>query len=298
VTLLIADISSHNAVSSWPAFLGSVDGVICKATEGTGYAWAGLGSALTQIRNAGKLVGAYHYAGSSGTGAQCYDPVSEADWFLSHYMHKPGEVIVLDFEPTHPPADPDGWVSTWCQRVTAKTDVTPMLYMNHYAATGNAWTKTRALGCGMWAAWYGADTGVPLSGMPSFSPWAQSMWQYTSKGTRPGCSFPLDLSQFYGDANAWRAYGNPGGADMPLTDADINAIALAVWGFKTSGGTVQAQDRLTGDDAYQLPNLKTELDAVKAELDAIKTALAAGGGGAMPAACAMQGAVLAVKPNA
>jgi GH25 family lysozyme M1 (1,4-beta-N-acetylmuramidase) len=249
--------------------VGSVDGVICKATEGTGYAWAGLGSALTQIRNAGKLVGAYHYAGSSGTGAQCYDPVSEADWFLAHYTHKPGEVIVLDFEPTNPPADPDTWVYTWCERVVARTGVLPIVYMNHYAATAESkWTKTLSLHMGLWAAWYGADTGQPLPGEPSFAPWSQVEWQYTSKGSRPGVSNVVDLSQFYGDANAWRAYGNPGGADMPLTDADAQLVAQHVWAYMTSGGQVQAQDRLTGIDSLQLPNLAASVAAVGAKLGA------------------------------
>lgn len=255
MALLIADISSHNVVSSWPAFLGSVDGVICKISEGTGYAWPGAPAALAQIRAAGKLAGAYHYAGSSGTSAQVFDPTAEADYFLAHYAHRPGEVIVLDWEPAHSPADPDAWVYTWCERILARTGVLPMVYMNHFGATAQSkWTKTLGLHMGLWAAWYGADTGAPQPGEPSFAPWSQVQWQYTSKGSRPGISAPLDLSQFYGTADQWRAYGSPGGNAVPSLDStDLANIAAAVWGLPIGG--VNARDRLQGIDSIQLPSI-------------------------------------------
>lgn len=217
--LLIADISSHNPITNWGAFLGSVDGVICKVTEGVGYVWSGAANALAQTRAAGKCAGAYHFA-SAG------NPVAEANYFLAHYTHRPGEVIVLDWEPANFTGDADAWAYAWCQRVIAATGVVPMLYLNHYyASVQSKWTRTRSLGCALWAAWYGANTGQPLSGRPSFAPWPDpAMWQYTSNGSRPGTSQVVDLNQFFGGADQWRAYGtsgsSPGGFLMALSDAD------------------------------------------------------------------------------
>lgn len=228
MALLIADISSHNPVSSWSAFLASIDGLIVKISEGVGYAWSGAGNALAQARAAGKCVGVYHFA-SAG------DPVAEADYFLSKYSHQPGEAIILDWEPTGFTGDADAWAYAWCSRVIAATGVVPLVYMNRWAATQQSqWPKTRSLGCGLWAAWYGANTGQPLPGMPSFAPWpAPAMWQYTSNGTRPGVSGVLDLSQFYGSVDQWRAYGKGG---TPAPTPGVTDMRLA----RTPDGTIWA----------------------------------------------------------
>lgn len=238
--LLVADISSHNVVLDWTAFLNSVDGVIVKISEGIGYTWSGAPTALARARAAGKLVGAYHFA-------RVDDPVAEADYFLANYSHQSGEVIVLDWEPGTSFGDRDDWAYAWCQRVIAVTGVVPMLYLNRYYATQQSqWPRTRSLGCGLWAAWYGANTGSPQPGMPSFAPWpAPAMWQYTSNGTRPGVSGVIDLSQFYGDANAWRAYGtagaNPQEADLTPEEHEWLRQLWTVFG--------EAYDPATHDDA-------------------------------------------------
>lgn len=257
MALLIADISSHNTVTSWPAFLGSVDGVIVKVTQGTSYVWSGAQNALSQSRNAGKLTGAYHFAGDLvGSVTVPGDPVAEADYFLAHYGHVDGEPIVLDWEPTGFRGDPDAWGYAWCQRVISRTRVVPMVYLNHfYAASQSQWPRTRSLGCALWAAWYGANTGQPLPGMPSFAPWPPpAMWQYTSLGSRPGVSGPLDLSQFYGSADQWRAYGKGG---QPATTPGGPEMRLA----RTPDGTIWAVTD-TRVVALTDPNLANDLAAV------------------------------------
>jgi lysozyme len=212
MALRFADISSHNAVSNWGAFLGSLDGLIVKVSEGIGYTWSGAPNALAQARSAGKLVGAYHFA-------RVNDPVAEANYFLANYAHQPGEVIVLDWEPGTTVGDGDAWAYAWCSRVIAATGVVPWLYLNHYyAAQQSQWNRTRSLGCGLWAAWYGANNGQPLPGMPSFAPWpSPTAWQYTSAGSAPGHSGALDLNYFYGTPDQWRAFGNGTAQEADLT---------------------------------------------------------------------------------
>ena len=157
MTLTAADISSHNVVSSWSTFLASIDILITKVSEGVGYVWSGFPAALTQARAAGKGVGVYHFA-SQG------DPVAEADYFLSQYTHRPGEVIVLDWEPSSYAGDHDAWCAAWCSRVIAATGVVPMVYTYPLPLRASTYAKTRALGCALWIASYGANTGsVPAT---------------------------------------------------------------------------------------------------------------------------------------
>jgi GH25 family lysozyme M1 (1,4-beta-N-acetylmuramidase) len=235
MTLLAADISSHNTISNWPAFLASVDIVTVKVSEGSGYVWPGAPAALAYVRGAGKLCGAYHFYGGG-------DPIAEADWFLTHYQWRPGEVPILDWEPTNPPADPDGVAAAFSQRLHDRLGVTAPIYMNSSTAQSGQWTRERAAGARLWVAQYGINNGQP-GPVPAVGAWGSPVeWQYTSAGTLPGVSGPIDLSQFYGDAAAWRALGTPGGTDMPLTPDDIAAI----WAFPI-GGT-NARDRLQGID--------------------------------------------------
>jgi hypothetical protein len=226
--------------------------------------WPGANAALAQGRSAGKLIGAYHFAGASGQPVG--DPTAEADYFLAHYAWRPGEVPILDWEPQKPPADPDTWVATWLARVQSRLGVTPMVYMNHYGAVSQSkWTKTRALGPGLWSAWYGADTGQPLPGEPSFAPWTEAMWQYTSRGTKPGVSYPLDLSSFYGTAAQWRAFGTPATGDtfMGITFNSIgefqDAVARAVLCYVPA-------DRQTGADGQPSAWLWDKVEYVRSQM--------------------------------
>ena len=310
--MLAADISSHQLVSSWPNFLGSIDILICKISEGTGYAWNGAGAALAQGRAAGKLIGAYHYAGVSGQ--PLGDPVAEADYFLAHYNWRPGEVPILDYEPSVYPADPDGWCAAWLSRVRSRLGVVPMIYLNHYYATVHSkWTKTRALGPGLWSAWYGANNGTPLPGEPSFAPWTEAMWQYTSNGSRPGISFPLDLSTFYGDAAAWRAYGTPGGSpDMPLTDADAVLVANKILdmpigrGGDSQSGTTTLRATLSWSDQHVVDIISAVKAIPPAQVDvaALAQQLTAALGSDQAKSVATQvlagldGATISTKPTA
>jgi GH25 family lysozyme M1 (1,4-beta-N-acetylmuramidase) len=260
MALTFADVSSHNTVPNWPALLGSVDACVVKATQGSSYVWSGAPAALASIRAAGKLTGAYAFAGDLGSDGltRCGDPNAEADFFLAHYDWRPGEIPVNDFEPSVMPADPDGWCAAFAARVQSRIGVVPWTYMSSSVARSNTWAKTRAMGSPLWVAQYGANNGQPGT-PPTVGSWPGYVaWQFTSNGTRPGVAGVIDLSTFYGDAAAWKAYGTPGGTDMPLTQDDIAAI----WAFSIGG--VHARDRLQGIDSIQLPALATAVAKIPA----------------------------------
>jgi GH25 family lysozyme M1 (1,4-beta-N-acetylmuramidase) len=267
--LTFADLSSHNTVTSWPAFLASIDAGVVKAVQGSSYVWSGAAPALAQFRAAGKPTGAYAFAGDLGPDGKvrCGDPTREADFFLANYAWRPGEVPILDFEPTILPADPDGWCAAFCARVHSRIGVAPWTYMNTGLAKSGPWAKTRATGSQLWAAQYGANSGQPGS-TPAVGSWGSFVaWQYTSNGSRPGvASPPLDLSFFYGNAAAWKAHGTPG-ADMPLTPADLQAVHDAVWHgpgdpANADNPPVWMADRVIGTDK-RISALQADVRALK-----------------------------------
>ena len=87
------DISGHQSDATVAEWLPNVDFVIVKATEGKGTTSASWAARVKLARDAGKLVGHYHYAWPENGGAV------DAAHFLAVVGAIPGEVAVLDFEP-------------------------------------------------------------------------------------------------------------------------------------------------------------------------------------------------------
>ena len=193
----------------------ATDFVIVKATQGTSFVDPRVRQNLDGLREVGRLIGTYHFAGDTNQvpGA----PVAEADHYCNTVDHRPGEVLVLDYEPVKPPADPDGWCAAFLTHVRRRTGVVPMIYMGELNSRVG-WSRTRALGPGLWIARYGKDDGQRPGLTLNVGVWGRwDMWQYTSKGRVDGCSGPVDLDDFDGDAATWRrlggvaAPGEPGG---------------------------------------------------------------------------------------
>ena len=76
------------------------------------------------------------------------------------------------------------------------------------------------------------------------------MHQYTSSGAISGWAGPLDLSLFFGDENAWRAYAGATGQSVPTPQVQVQAQVQAYTQpvVQTDGTTyiVQAGDTLSG----------------------------------------------------
>lgn len=194
--LRVIDISSHQG--NIVAGAVDCDAVICKATEGTGYVNPFCDEQYQSAKAAGKLLGVYHYA-SGG------NPEAEAEFFVNNiqgYLHE--AVIVLDWESGDNAAWGDSsWVARFCAHIVALTGINPMIYVQRSAAD-------QCVGLG--------DYGIWLAEYPDYAPrgWGDyvepnysgdyAMHQFTSSGNIAGYGGSLDLSLFFGDENAWRAY--------------------------------------------------------------------------------------------
>lgn len=183
------------------------DAVIVKATQGTTYVNPICDSLYQAAKSAGKLLGVYHYA--SGGNA-----TAEADFFLDNIQGYIGEaMLVLDWESGENAqwGNPN-WCKEFCDRVNARTGINPVVYVQNSAVDQVANLTDN----GLWIAQY-ADNN-PMGWVDS--PWNtitvnHIMHQYTSTGRIYGWSGNLDLSLFYGDANAWLAYAGATGQSVP-----------------------------------------------------------------------------------
>ena len=218
------------------------DAVIIKATQGTGYINPICDSLYQAAKLAGKLLGVYHYA--SGGNA-----TAEADFFLDNIQGYIGEaMLVLDWESgENAQWGNPYWCKEFCDRVYARTGINPVVYVQNSAVDQVANLTDN----GLWIAQY-ADNN-PMGWVDS--PWNtitvnHIMHQYTSTGRIYGWGGNLDLSLFYGDANAWLAYAGATGQSVPApqlqAQAQVQAYTQPV--VQTDGTTyiVQAGDTLSG----------------------------------------------------
>lgn len=203
--LRVVDVASHQA----GIITGNLDcdAVICKATEGTGYINPYCDEHYQSAKAAGKLLGVYHYA-SGG------NPEAEADFFIGNiqgYLHE--AILVLDWESGDNAAwGNSNWVKRFCERVVALTGINPMIYVQRSAAN-----QCEGLGdYGLWIAEY------PDYARRGWNDYVETIYQgdyamhqFTSSGNIAGWGGNLDLSLFYGDAEAWMAYAGTTGQPIP-----------------------------------------------------------------------------------
>lgn len=203
--LRVVDVASHQK----GIITGSLDcdAVICKATEGTGYVNPYCDEHYQSAKASGKLLGVYHYA-SGG------NPEAEAEFFINNvqgYLHE--AILVLDWESGDNSAWGDSsWVARFCAHIVALTGINPMIYVQRSAAS-------QCVGLGDYGIWLAEYPDYALRGWgdyvePNYSG-DYAMHQFTSSGNIAGWGDVLDLSLFFGDANAWLAYAGATGQSVP-----------------------------------------------------------------------------------
>lgn len=231
--LRVVDVASHQK----GIVTGSLDcdAVICKATEGTGYVNPYCDEHYQSAKAAGKLLGVYHYA-SGG------NPEAEAEFFINNvqgYLHE--AILVLDWESGDNAAWGDSsWVARFCAHIVALTGINPMIYVQRSAAN-------QCTGLGDYGIWLAEYPDYALRGWgdyvePNYSG-DYAMHQFTSSGNIAGWGDVLDLSLFFGDANAWRAYA--GATGQAVSAPQVQAYTQPV--VQTDGTTyiVQSGDTLS-----------------------------------------------------
>lgn len=232
--LRVVDVASHQK----GIVTGSLDcdAVICKATEGTGYVNPYCDEHYQSAKAAGKLLGVYHYA-SGG------NPEAEAEFFINNvqgYLHE--AILVLDWESGDNAAWGDSsWVARFCAHIVALTGINPMIYVQRSAAN-------QCVGLGDYGIWLAEYPDYALRGWndyvePNYSG-DYAMHQFTSSGNISGWGDVLDLSLFFGDENAWRAYAGATGQAVPAPQVKAYTQPVA----QTDGTTyiVQPGDTLSG----------------------------------------------------
>lgn len=240
--LRVVDVSSHqgNIVAGGL----DCDAVICKATEGTGYVNPFCDEQYQSAKAAGKLLGVYHYA-SGG------NPEAEAEFFINNvqgYLHE--AILVLDWESGDNAAWGDSsWVARFCAHIVALTGINPMIYVQRSAAS-------QCTGLGDYGIWLAEYPDYAARGWDAYYPPNYSgdyaMHQFTSSGNIAGYAGPLDLSLFFGDETAWRAYAGassqsvPAPQPQPYVEPEVQAYTQPV--AQTDGTTyiVQPGDTLSG----------------------------------------------------
>lgn len=214
------DISNWQGDINLPALLPNVDGVVCKATEGTTFVDPYCDIWVQQCINAGKLWGFYHFASSESAS-------EEAEFFVRNCQgyFRMG-IPILDWEGNQNV----GWVKAFVQRVHELTGVWPWIY-------GNPWRFSQGEvepNCARWVAEYPHVTSPSFEQAESWScPEAEGnvvAWQFCSDGRVSEYNGNLDCSLFYGTEKQWRAYALGGntesndGSDNPSPNSDISVL--------------------------------------------------------------------------
>lgn len=173
--------------------------IICKATEGCGYVDPTCDTKYQLNKNAGKLLGVYHYARPDLGNT----PEEEATFFVNNIRGYIGEaILVLDWESAN--KWDVAWAKRWLDKVYELTKVKPITYMSSSVTFAYDWSSVVAGDYGLWVANYGNNDGTN-HGCPDVGYWdIVAMHQYTS--------VPLDKDEFFGDENTWKAYAGSNGS--------------------------------------------------------------------------------------
>jgi lysozyme len=238
------DISNHQRSLNVAAVPG--DFVIAKATEGTTFVDRYCDGFVQAAFKAGKLVGVYHFASGTSSGA------AEAAVFVKNIRGYIGKaMLILDWEASAIKRGP-GYAKDFLDTVYQHTGVRPMIYMSQSTCAAYNWSAVKAANYGLWVAAYyygykkiGYTPNCPLKGgLGAFG--SAAMYQYTSSGRLPGYGGNLDLDVFYGDRNAWAKYAAKAG-----TAATTQPAAPAKKSVATLADEVIAGKWGTGKDRQQ-----------------------------------------------
>jgi GH25 family lysozyme M1 (1,4-beta-N-acetylmuramidase) len=195
------DVSYHQGSIDWPRVASAGKRfAFVRATAGTLTADSAYAANRAGARAAGLAVGSYHFANPDRA---TNDALSEAAWFLQKAAVESGDLLpVLDLEVANGLTSTEllAWAQTWLAEVSSATGVRPIIY-----TTPNFWSSSMAN-----TEWF-ARNGYPVlwiahwttAGSPTVpaANWGGngwSLWQYSSTGSVPGISGPVDLDRVNG----------------------------------------------------------------------------------------------------
>lgn len=172
-------------------------GVIVKATQGTGYVNPKCNHQWDLAGELGKKRGLYHYAGGG-------NPMAEAQYFINNIKNYVGQgMLVIDWEGYQNLAwGNTNWVRQFVDEVHRLTGVWCVIYVQESALNQVA---NCAKDCAVWVAKYASmnwnSWTVPNMSVSSGAFGSIAGWQYTGGD--------MDRSIWYLDANAWDKFAKP-----------------------------------------------------------------------------------------
>lgn len=214
--ITVADISRWQGTINWDQFKDAVSGVVIKATGADGglYTDGMLAYNRDRARERGVPVWFYHYKGS-GNARQ------EAEYFVNAIGGlRAGEGLMLDDE--NEGKVNVAWDAEFADRIKELTGLNITVYSNQSRFSGVDLKPLADRNLGAVVAKYGANTGTVegAGSAPSISGMNIIMWQYTSTARVAGVTAnTVDLNIFYGDVNAFKAYGSANNVPAPSTPA-------------------------------------------------------------------------------
>lgn len=227
----VIDISHWETVTDFKALKkAGIQAVICKATEGLYYTDDTYTRYVKEAREAGLLVGAYHF----GTSENVEDQVNR---FLARVGRSNTDVLLaLDWEP-----NPRGrnWTMTleqakqFCTLIFEKTGRWPVLYSGHTVkeALGFKHKDPVLANCRLWIAHYSEKPTWPYGTWPKL--W---LHQYSESGRLPGIpDDDVDLNFYAGDdlsKDWWQQEPNrlPGPVEVAVGAGGIaGALSTGDW---------------------------------------------------------------------
>ena len=179
-------------------------GVIIKATQGTGYVNPRCNHQWDLAGQLGKLRGLYHYAGGG-------NPEAEAQFFINNIKNYVGQgILILDWESYQNSAWGDtNWSLRFVTEVHRLTGVWPLIYVQESAL----WQVANCANtCGAWVAKYASmnwnSWTLPNMNVSSGAFKFLTGWQYTGGD--------MDRSIFYLDEAGWKKLANPTGGEVKV----------------------------------------------------------------------------------
>ncbi len=215
------DLSQFQGQPNFDSLKGQVDFVIIRTTYGNGYTDPQFVRNQSEARRVGILLGCYHYSYPQYNSAQ-----DEANWMLSQLKNiQNDEVIFLDFEEKYT-GDVVAWCKTFLDTISANlSGYKPLIYLNLSEIKSYNWQPVIDANYGLWLADYdGNSTGTPDTPWP-----VVAFKQFEDNDQLLGISGNVDGDVFFGDDNAFQAYGVKLQASLPtssITDDEKRALSV------------------------------------------------------------------------
>lgn len=203
MTLKFVDVASHQG--NYIVGSNGEDGVIVKATQGTGYINPTLDFVAQQAISKGIPWGIYHYAGGGDANAEADAFIQSVQCYLS--VSNPPNLI-LDWEEYQNAAYSNGgWAETFLKRIKDKTGVQAGIYGN----SGDLSQMTQWVVDNAWVWFAGYPFAAGTTSM--IQDWSYPNFPYSSGKfkTITGWQFssqPLDKSVFYLETADWAKLAN------------------------------------------------------------------------------------------